>query len=78
MEGGGILGIIGTILALILFLWKKKDSPEAMRKRILEGAKDDLERMDNALARGDPDDATAIWRRLRNDVLRETSGDSTR
>ena len=78
MEGTGIVAVIALVLNLIYFFVKRKDSPEAVRKRILEGAKDDLESMDNALARGDPDDATTIWRRLRNNILRESAGDPTR
>ena len=78
MEGTGIVAVIALVLNLIYFFAKRKDSPETVRKRILEGAKDDLEKMDNAVARGDWDDVTRLYADLRRGVLLKTthSGDS--
>ena len=72
----GILGLIGTVLGLLLWWFKHRDSPEAIRKRIIEEAKDDLEKMDNALARGDVDDITRLYADLRRRLQLETSGDN--
>ena len=72
----GILGLIGTVLGLLLWWFKHRDSPEVIRKRIIEEAKDDLEKMDTAIVRGDVDDITRLYADLRRRLQLETSGDN--
>mgnify|MGYP001613722580 CR=1 FL=1 len=63
----GILGVIGTVLGLILWWLKHRDSPEAKRERLLVEERKRLDEDKKVAGSGSADD---ILRR-RDDILRQ-------
>lgn len=72
----GILGVIGTVLGLILWWLKHRESPEAVRQRILEETKESLDELGNAIARDDKEDIRRWYADTISRILRKTSGDN--
>ena len=73
MGGGGIVAIISAVLTLLVMWWKRHDSPQKTRERIINETKERLDELAKTIARGDVDDITRDFADFYNRVLRESS-----
>ena len=69
----GILGVIGTLLALVLWWLKRRDTPEKKQDRILRALEERIAKTRKADGAGNADDIARHDAELGDDVVRETT-----
>ena len=72
MEGTGIVAVIGLVLTLVVLWWKKRESPEAKRERILKALEERVNEGRKAIETPGIDDDNRRRAGQHGRVMRET------
>jgi hypothetical protein len=73
-----LLTIVGSLVSLLVWWVKHKETPQTRMKRIAEETEADLEKVDEAIASGDMGRVDYEFSRLRRRILLETTGHDNR
>jgi len=71
VEGTGIVAVISLVLTLVVMWWKKRESPEARRDRIMKDLEERINEGREAIE-GGADDIASHAANQHDRILRET------